>query len=146
MSCFMNFQQWSERTAERTDITGSLVHLTKGIYYGDNYYDPLQVLLKIISEKCIVGSTTKSGFIVGKTPAVCFQDAPIASISQNCYYENKLRQQNKTLKVRYEAYGLRFPKYYLYQQGGRPVIYDSTSSGNTSLCNLLSSGLCRKKK
>ena len=122
-SFVMKFEQWSKRMAERTDITGSLVHLTKGVTIDDINYEPVEVLLRILSEQCLKGSTTATGFIIGNIPAVCFQDAPISSISQNCHYEHKLREQNNS-KIRYEAYGIRFPKEYVYQRDGRPVIYD----------------------
>lgn len=89
--------------------------------------------MKILAEKKLVGSTTQSGFIVGNTPAVCFQDAPLSAIVQNVFFEQKKRESDPQYKIRYRAIGLLFPKEYAYRKGARPVIYDRTSEAKRYL-------------
>lgn len=115
---------WKRRYAERSDLSTGIVHLTR-----DTESKKLvQVLFEIVSTGKIVGSTTQSGFIIGATPAVCFQDAPLHGICQNVFYEQKYQESNAGAKVRYRAAGLLLPKRYAYEKGARPVIYDKTSS------------------
>ena len=76
--------------------------------------------------KKLNGNTTESGFIVGNKSAVCFQESPIYSLSQNIYYEQKLFKDGKLKKRRYFGLGIMFTKPYIYKKGGRPVIYDKT--------------------
>ncbi len=61
--------------SDRQDLSSSLVHLTRGATVDGNELTPVDVLLKILRERTIVGSTTDSGFIRGSRRAVCFQDA-----------------------------------------------------------------------
>ena len=82
---------------------------------------------KILTDKKLIGSTTSSGFIIGKNSATCFQDAPLPSVCQNTWFEKKLRDKDKDLKVRYYPCGFMFDKSYAYCKGARPVIYDKTS-------------------
>jgi hypothetical protein len=115
-------KEWTRRIADRSDICTGLVHLTRST-------DTLKVrdvLLKILKDKKLIGSSTDSGFICGNKRAVCFQDAPLYSISQNVYYEQLRRENDKNYKIRYLAFGLAFPKEYLYRKGARPVIYEKT--------------------
>lgn len=116
-------EQWINRLSERSDLSTSVVHLTRKT----NEQTLIDVLLKILQDKKLVGSTTDSGFIVGSTPAVCFQDAPLNSIAQNIWFEQKYRKTNKSAKLRYLACGLSFKKPYAYNKGARPVIYEQTS-------------------
>jgi len=122
-------KDWKRRIAERSDMTSSLVHLTRESSTLGTY----ETLIKILKEKRLIGSTTQSGFIVGDTPAVCFQDAPVSGIVQNVFYEQKKREANPKYKLRYRAIGLLFPKEYAYQKGARPVIYDRTSEAKQYL-------------
>jgi hypothetical protein len=80
------------------------------------------VLLKILSDKRIIGSTGK-GYICGGHTAVCFQDAPLYGIAQNILHEQTYRDDLGG-KVRYSSNGLVFLKKTVYKKGGRPVIYD----------------------
>ena len=89
--------------------------------------------MKIIQEQCLIGSSTKSGFICGTRKAVCFQDTPLYQLSQNIYSEQEYRTQNSQAKVRYVGAGLMFPKPYIYRRGGRPVIYDNTEEAKNYL-------------
>lgn len=129
----MKIKDWKKRIAERSDITGNLVHLTKPFISEDIKIDSLDVLIKILSDKCIQGSTTESGFICGKRKAVCFQDTPLYSLSQNIYYEQKLRKEDEERKMRYMGFGLLFDKPNVYKKNGRPVIYDRTEEAKKYL-------------
>ncbi|MBA1220657.1 DUF2971 domain-containing protein [Pseudomonas fulva] len=121
-------KKWLQRSASRSDITGQVTHLTKGTE--DEV--AIEVLIKILRARVLIGSTTASGFIVGNTPAVCFQEAPLYSICQNCQYEAKDAAENERA-ARYTAYGLMFQKDYIYNEGGRPVLYENTKFAKTIL-------------
>lgn len=115
----MDFNEWRNRYKNRNDISSRLTHLTKGASHEDAFI----TLLKILEEKTIVGSTTETGFIIGNKPAVCLQEAPLNAIAENLLYEKKLREETDC-KVRYNAFGVRFNKMWVYKKGGRPVIYE----------------------
>ncbi len=91
------------------------------------------VLFNIVSDGVIKASTSKSGFIAGATPAVCFQDAPLASICQNVFYEQKYQESNKDTKTRYRGAGVSISKRYAYGKRARPVIYDKTADAKAYL-------------
>ena len=110
-------------------MTMSLVHLTKPTDT-EHLED---VLIKILKEKKLRGSTTKSGFIVGNRTAVCFQDTPLYSLAQNVYYEQNISKENEERKQRYYGAGLIFEKEFIYRKGGRPVIYDKTAEAKLYL-------------
>ncbi|MEQ6855345.1 DUF2971 domain-containing protein [Lysinibacillus capsici] len=112
-----NVVKWFDRHTSRSDINCYLTHLTKP----NGELDSLNVLLKILKERTLIGSDHK-GFISGEHSAVCFQDAPLYGIGQNILHEQKIRQENKS-KIRYVAVGLMFSKPYIFNRGGRPVIY-----------------------
>lgn len=115
-------KDWIERSRGRSDISCYLYHLTRE----SDGNSAMDVLIKIVNEKKINGSTTNSGFIVGANKAVCFQDTTTYGLSQNTFHEQKLREENKTNKIRYKPIGLAFNKQYVYKKGGRPVIYEKT--------------------
>lgn len=116
-----NKEKWIQRSASRSDITGQVTHLTKRTK--DEH--AIEVLIKILRGRTLTGSTTGSGFIVGNTPAVCFQESPLYSICQNYQYEAKVAKENNK-EARYSAFGLMFQKDYIYNKGGRPVLYEDT--------------------
>lgn len=120
-------ERWKNRMSQRSDMTGFLTHLTRAALdtNGKVTMDTTDVLLKILREQKINGSTTASGFIVGPDKAVCFQDAPLYGITQNVLHE---QTQRKDLggKIRYRASGLLFTKLDLFRAGARPVIYEKT--------------------
>ena len=97
------------------DFSISVTHWTKK--KDGNAFD---ILKKIISEKKITGST-KSGFIKGAVPAVCFSETPVTSmfrvLDAASYYENIKKY------LKWESYGLSFYKPYLFRYGSRPVLY-----------------------
>lgn len=116
--------------SDRQDLSSSLVHLTRSNVIDGKEYSAVDVLLKILREKKIIGSTTEKGFIRGNRPALCFQDAPLYSIAQNLAFEKELRREPHT-RHRYSGCGIVFSKYYLFQNGCRPVIYDRLEEGKT---------------
>lgn len=122
-------EDWKSRIAQRNDITTFLVHLTRG----NSKEEVMDVLIKILEDKCLFGSSTDSGFIIGDRRAVCLQEAPIYSLAQNIYTEQTYRKNNDTVKERYVGWGLQFRKGFVYEHGGRPVIYDKTSDAKSYL-------------
>lgn len=124
-----NLKTWRARIAERTDVSTQIVHLTRA----RNDIDVANVLFEIVDSGRLNGSTSTSGFICGNTPAVCFQDAPLVSICQNVYYEQKHRKTQPQAKMRYLACGLAFSKPYASRKGARPVIYDKTAEAKQYL-------------
>lgn len=114
-----NREQWERRMQQRSDIPNYLTHLTRP----SNDLTAIEVLLKILNEKKLIGSTTSTGFINGSSSAVCFQDAPLEGILQNLYYE-KSYYNSLGSKDRYSAIGLQFFKPKVFNAGGRPCIYE----------------------
>lgn len=115
-----NLDEWLKRRTQRTDISGSLVHLTKP----SDKLNVWDILMQVLESECLIGSTTESGFICGSTPAVCLQDIPLYSAAQNVYYEQNLRKQTNSSKIRYLGVGVVFKKPDVFLKGGRPVIYE----------------------
>jgi hypothetical protein len=124
-----DIKTWDERYIERSDLTTWLVHLTRGT--GNK--NRMVILFEILDSCTLKGSTTSSGFIIGETPAVCFQDAPLHAVTQNILFEQKWRKKFPKAKIRYEPIGIALPKRYVYSQGGRPVIYDSKNKAKQYL-------------
>lgn len=112
---------WKERVRYRSDLSSYLFHLTKE----NDENSAIDVLIKILSEKKLIGSDVEKGFIVGNNPAVCFQDVPLYSLCQNTFHEKKYREKLGG-KIRYRPIGLGFKKNYIFNKGGRPVIYERT--------------------
>jgi hypothetical protein len=115
------YETWFKRHVERSDLTTNLVHLTRGVPE-DNKTD-MDVLFDILNTRQLRAS--RKGFISGSTPVVCFQDAPLESVCQNCYFEEKFREEHRTTRQRYGTMGIALDKQTIYSAGGRPVIYDS---------------------
>jgi len=76
------------------------------------------VLRKILSEGQLKGT---SAWTYGYT-CVCFTEAPIAEF--NSIFSLVEIAASKCERPRYEPYGVAVSKKWLFQQGGRPVIYD----------------------
>lgn len=125
-------EQWKNRIASRSDITGMVTHLTKPSCDAKNLRKEkinqlaTENLIKILKDGVIKGSTTQSGFIIGSTPAVCFQDAPFYGLIQNIEHEYQRQNKNSTERKRYCGVGLAFSKREVFQKGGRPVFYEET--------------------
>ena len=124
---------WTERIASRSDLSSQLVHLTRSTEIDSKKIGPVDVLVKILCDRRIVGSTTTSGFVCGDIPASCFQDIPVYSVSQNIHAEEQYRSEVPEAQVRYTGVGLMFPKPYVYERGGRPVIYEDTERAKSML-------------
>lgn len=119
-----DMDSWIKRIRSRSDMSSYLYHLTRE---DDNDNDSFDVLINILNDKKLNGSTTESGFIVGDNKAVCFQDTTTYGLCQNIYHEQILREKNsQRKKVRYRPIGIAFRKEYVYDKGGRPVIYEKT--------------------
>ncbi|ODA42711.1 DUF2971 domain-containing protein [Desulfosporosinus sp. BG] len=135
-----DYEAWKDRIANRTDITGMVTHLTKPKDITLTTKDENEInfravdsLINILKERKIYGSTTQSGFIIGNTPAVCFQDVPFYGLIQNVEYEKELRMTDKSHKIRYCGVGLVFSKFYIFGKGGRPVFYEQTEKAKKIL-------------
>jgi len=128
-----SLENWTNRIATRSDLTGYLTHLTRPANINGKELDSIEVLIKILSEQCLIGSSTQSGFISGNRKAVCFQDTPVHQLTQNIYSEQEYRKNNPKAKLRYTGTGLMFQKHYLYRKGSRPVIYDDTEAAKSYL-------------
>lgn len=89
----------------RDDLSDRLVHLTKGD-------DPFSTFTKILNERALLGG---DGFIKGKHRCVCFSEAPLSKLPQI------LSTPHETVK--YRPYGFVFTKRWVFEKGGRPVIY-----------------------
>lgn len=81
---------------------------------------PRSVLEKIASEGCLRGSST---YIKGSYQCVCFTESPITEIAALFRLSNAA--SNTGMRPRYEPYGVAVKKEWLYERGGRPVIYQS---------------------
>lgn len=92
----------------RPDISDRLVHFTKGV-------DPTAAfnqLRTILSEGRLVGGNTH---IKGGYRCVCFTEAPLESLPKGFV--------NSHAYSRYSSFGVMFDKTWIYDHGGRPVIY-----------------------
>jgi hypothetical protein len=94
----------------RPDISDKLIHFTSG----DNEEDAFLRLCRIIHEQRLIGGNNK---IRGSYRCVCFTEAPSHSLAHGFV--------NLAGFSRYSSFGVLFDKSWLYQQGGRPVIYQS---------------------
>ena len=129
----INSTFWKERHLSRRDLTTQIVHLTKPSIEEGTKHNSLINLLRILKSRTIFGSTTETGFIIGNTPAVCFQDIPLHYLEKNLKYEKHLRENSSNKKIRYSSTGLIFSKPYIYAKKGRPVIYESTQKAKRIL-------------
>jgi hypothetical protein len=95
----------------RGDLSNRLIHLTKGNTLdeaGENFS-------QIIREGKLIGGT---GHIRGGYTCVCFSEAPISVLSQ--VLSNPIDDEMK-----YAPLGVMVQKKWLFEKGGRPVIYQS---------------------
>lgn len=130
----MSFQKshWLVNNKNRTDLTGYLTHLTRPT---EEYPDPTDILIKILNERILRGSS--KGYIIGGHKVVCFQDIPLYSVAENAI--NHIEEYERgNAKLRYYPCGLAFPKESLSylvdaktkipipNSGVRPVIYEKS--------------------
>lgn len=117
----MNSANWKKRISHRNDMATRLIHLTRGA----NEDEAFENLWKILIDKELNGGC---GFINGDRNAVCFQELPLNALAENLNYEENLND-----RVRYSPFGIRFQKQFIYQKGGRPVIYENTEVAKAML-------------
>lgn len=90
----------------RVDTSEFLVHFTKG-------NNAIKDFASIVNEAKLIGGT---GFIKGKHRCVCFTEAPLHALQ-----DIVLHPTGHGFK--YKPYGIIVRKPWLFQRGGRPVIY-----------------------
>ena len=99
----------------RDDVSDRLIHLTRG-----ESPDPKKSLgeafdrfVSIVQAKKLVGG---SGYIKGSYRCVCFTEAPIGKLTY-------ILANAAMHGLRYAPYGVMVEKQWLFELGGRPVIY-----------------------
>lgn len=97
----------------RDDLSHKLIHLTRG----PSYDDAAQLFTKILAEKQLLGGT---GCIKGKFHCVCFSEAPVSKLSH-------ILANPMAHGMRYKPFGVMVDKMWLFERGGRPVIYQEDS-------------------
>jgi hypothetical protein len=95
---------------DRFDISEKLIHFTNG----GSQSDAFARLAAIIRERRLMGGTR---MIKGSYRCVCFTEAPPAAFASEFV--------NQFPFARYSQFGLMFDKAWIYERGGRPVIYQS---------------------
>jgi len=98
----------------RRDISDKLIHFTKG-----ENEEAFQHLRNIVEERHIIGTSEK---IKGGYKCVCFSEAPLTSLEDGFV--------NPDAYSRYSPFGIILEKRWLYEQGGRPVIYQTNEEFN----------------
>ena len=126
---------WNRRIGQRSDLSSQVVHLTRSAELEGAKRGPVDIVFQILKERSIRPSNTATGFICGDIPATCFQDAPVYSICQNIHAEEQYRGTVEGAKVRYVGVGLMFGKPYVFERGGRPVIYERLERAKALLPN-----------
>ena len=124
---------WTKRIGSRSDLSSQIIHLTRSGETDGNKIGPVDVLYKILSDCHIAGSTNTKGFICGDVPATCFQDTPVYSVSQNINAEEQYRKAVEGARIPYVGVGVMFPKPYVFERGGRPVVYEQVEKAKDIL-------------
>lgn len=96
----------------RSDISNKVIHFTKA----PTHEDALGVILSMVGEGRLNGGT---GMIRGGYRCVCFTEAPLPAVAAGLV--------NAGSFTRYSPFGLMFEKSWIYERGGRPVIYQADS-------------------
>jgi len=97
----------------RDDISDKLIHLTRG----SNLDDAAKRFVAILHEKKLLGGTSD---IKGGSRCVCFSEAPISKLGQ-------ILASPDLQGMRYKPFGIMIDKKWLFERGGRPVIYQPDS-------------------
>jgi len=95
----------------RADISDKLVHFTSP---GDDWEEAYRRLKSILSSQRIIAGNEK---VKGRHLCVCFTEAPLLSLHGGLL--------NPTNYSRYSPFGVIFDKKWVFEKGGRPVIYQS---------------------
>lgn len=109
----------------RSDIGDLLVHWTRRKETENQTTSAFNILRKIIREKRIKGG---DGYIRGGYDCVCFTESPISDLVK--VFSLAKMSEDKARRHRYEPYGIGIKKEWLFNQGGRPVIYGSSDDFN----------------
>src|SRR5713101_2317561 len=94
----------------RADLAKHLIHFTKGHDREDAY----QTLKLILQQRRLLGSTR---LVRGAIPCISFSEAPLTSLEHGLI--------NEAGFTRYAPFGLLFSKSFVFDRGGRPVIYQA---------------------
>ena len=97
----------------RDDLSDKLIHLTRG----QTRDDAAKVFSTILEEKRLLGGT---GCIKDSFRCVCFSEAPISQLS-------RILANPMAHGIRYMPFGVMVSKAWLFDMGGRPVIYQPDS-------------------
>ncbi len=102
----------------RADLTASVTHWTRR----RESVNAFSMLRKIISERRIRASSSKSGFIKANQKATCFTEIPVSVMSR--LFRQAEHDYDVAGFLKWEPYGLSFLKNTIYKEfGGRPVLY-----------------------
>lgn len=93
----------------RNDISNFVIHFTKG----NSDEDAFKRLQKILWEQTLLGS---GRLIKGGYPCVCFSEAPLTALTNGLV--------NPEYYSKYSAFGIMVQKQWLFDLGGRHVIYE----------------------
>lgn len=91
----------------RDDLSSRLVHLTRG-----TPQEAAESFRAILSDKCIKAHGGKK---TSPYPRICFSEAPLSKVAHLIASGDK--------SFRYQYFGISLEKRYLFELGGRPVIY-----------------------
>jgi hypothetical protein len=94
----------------RDDLSDKLVHLTRG-----DDQAAANAFWGMFHERTLRGGT---GCIKGNYRCVCFSEAPLSKLAH-------ILANTSVHNMRYEPFGVMVDKTWLYEKGGRPVIYQS---------------------
>ncbi|WP_163581329.1 hypothetical protein [Gracilibacillus saliphilus] len=136
-----SYISWNKRILKRNDLPRYITHLTKPSkldleqilksnlkkWEKDRmiHRNAVDNLINILAEQEIWGSSTQSGFIIGPRKATCFQELPFDSI-RSTVEDNiiKFIESKGRAPIRYCGVGICFDPFYIYENNGRPVIYE----------------------
>jgi hypothetical protein len=99
----------------RDDLSARLVHLTRG-----DIEQAARAFLSIVKEERLRGGDTH---IRGGYRCVCFSEAPIGKLAH-------LLADPAVERMRYKPFGVMVDKTWLFERGGRPVIYQPEAEFN----------------
>lgn len=135
----ISYDKWESKIKGRSDLTLFLNHLTKpnqklseirnslknkndkDEFKKAVYEASVDNLIKILKDETLYGVNNRP--IKGTIPVVCFQETPWNVLSE---VETEVwKEVTENTKLRYCGVGIAFHKFFLYEKGARPVIYDN---------------------
>jgi hypothetical protein len=99
----------------RDDISNRLIHFIRGNTPEESFH----TLNLILREQALLGGT---GYIRGHYKCVCFSEAPVSKLGYILSSPNKWETGSS-----YQPFGIMVSKEWLFNAGGRPVIYQPAS-------------------